>query len=71
MFGWGKGDRGDEANRKLASEEALEQSILDYEEVQRIKPAVEKTVRGHLRLQFENNFAARIAAVYSGQEESV
>lgn len=54
-------------SRLEQADAALEQSMKDYEALQTMRPAIERTVRGHIRLQFENHFAERIDMAYRGE----
>lgn len=67
MFGFNKKRANETVERQQAeADAALQRSQKDYEALQALKPAVEKTVQGHRRLQVENHFAERIWWAYAG-----
>jgi hypothetical protein len=53
--------------RESEANAALEQSYQDYLNLQALKPEVEATVKGHVKLQLENHFAERIWIAYRGE----
>lgn len=65
---WGRKSNKDGQSVSDEARNALRQSINDWYAVQDLKPEVEATVRGHLKLQLDNHFAERIWLAYRGDE---
>lgn len=67
MFWHRKEHRTEIDERRNQADAALEKSVQDYEALQTMRPTIERTVRGHMKLQFENHFAERIDLAYRGE----
>lgn len=66
MFGRGK-TRVNNTSGAVDAQIALQKSLEEYQSVEAMRPEVEKTVRGHIRLLQENHFSERLWLAFEGE----